>query len=300
MVFLVSVGTDLYGRKYNAKLEFAERPSLAEFVNAVEAHYDTEARAHRPAGYPDVPYRVETMQVYDDVRAMRWVDLHSAPQLVNGAQTFCFQPESIWHSDAQDIIPEGAQAVTWKTPSHSPRRVRVPQDSGLPPALSEKLRSVFHDISAGKGFVLYSDLRAAFDRCDIEFTYSTVGELFTTADTNRSGHITYEEWVRFAIHFPQVVDALYFRSRDVQRQRVGPVVRDVSAAAAVAAQTAALDRAVSRAAADSDAAAAKALREAELRRLYEEQWAAAERGRMRRALSLGNRSQPRAGNEGHG
>eukprot|EP01065_Artemidia_motanka_P019285 TRINITY_DN2285_c0_g1_i7.p2 TRINITY_DN2285_c0_g1~~TRINITY_DN2285_c0_g1_i7.p2 ORF type:complete len:164 (+),score=23.74 TRINITY_DN2285_c0_g1_i7:69-560(+) len=88
MVFLVSVGTDLYGRKYNAKLEFAERPSLAEFVNAVEAHYDTEARAHRPAGYPDVPYRVETMQVYDDVRAMRWVDLHSAPQLVNGAQTF--------------------------------------------------------------------------------------------------------------------------------------------------------------------------------------------------------------------
>ena len=37
----------------------------------------------------------------------------------------------------------------------------------------------------------------------------------TQADQNREGHITYDKWVRFAIKYPGVVDALFFRSRDL-------------------------------------------------------------------------------------
>ena len=49
-----------------------------------------------------------------------------------------------------------------------------------PQALSEKLRSVFYDIDFGnKGYILYSDLRSSFAKSDMEFTYATVGELFT-------------------------------------------------------------------------------------------------------------------------
>ena len=38
------------------------------------------------------------------------------------------------------------------------------------------------------------------------------------ADSNRSGHITYDEWVRFSIQYPNVIDALFFRARDIAAQ----------------------------------------------------------------------------------
>eukprot|EP01065_Artemidia_motanka_P053024 TRINITY_DN9738_c0_g2_i1.p1 TRINITY_DN9738_c0_g2~~TRINITY_DN9738_c0_g2_i1.p1 ORF type:complete len:465 (+),score=209.03 TRINITY_DN9738_c0_g2_i1:68-1396(+) len=249
MAFCVCVGTDLFGRKRNVKLEFPRCPTMSEFINAVESQYDVEVRASRPAGYPDVPFKVQTFQLYDDV-LQRWVDLYSSAQLTNSCTVYCFQPESIWHSDAQGIIPDAQDTLTWTTPVGSPRRARIASDAGVAPTLSEKLRSVFYECDTGnKGYVLYSDLRGAFAKCDIEFTYATVGELFTAADMNKSGHITYDEWVAFSIKFPQIVDALFFRSRDV---RV-----DMHQQAAVAA-------------ADDHARAA---RQEELRQMYErQQW----------------------------
>eukprot|EP00754_Rhynchopus_humris_P026981 Rhum_TRINITY_DN15054_c0_g1::Rhum_TRINITY_DN15054_c0_g1_i1::g.135006::m.135006 len=214
-MFIVSCGCDLYGRKQNVKLEFPTCPTMTELINAVESQFDVVSRSARPAGYPDVPFKVQTFQVYDDI-LLRWVDLYSSSQLTNGCQVFCFQPESIWHSDSQGIIPEAKGNVTWTTPVGSPRRARVATDAGVAPALSEKLRSVFYDCDVGnKGYILYSDLRAAFAKADMEFTYATIGELFTVADSNRSGHITYDEWVRFAIQYPNVIDAMFFRARDV-------------------------------------------------------------------------------------
>eukprot|EP01061_Rhynchopus_euleeides_P027321 TRINITY_DN4446_c0_g1_i5.p1 TRINITY_DN4446_c0_g1~~TRINITY_DN4446_c0_g1_i5.p1 ORF type:complete len:221 (+),score=76.69 TRINITY_DN4446_c0_g1_i5:111-773(+) len=179
MTFLTTVATDLYGRKQNTKLEFPTCPTMTELINAVESQFDVMSRSQRPAGYPDTPFKVQTFQVYDDI-LLRWVDLYSSAQLTNGCQVFCFQPESIWHSDAQGIIPEAKDNVTWTTPVGSPRRARIATDAGVAPALSEKLRSVFYDMDVGnKGYILYSDLRAAFAKADMEFTYATVGELFT-------------------------------------------------------------------------------------------------------------------------
>ena len=188
---------------------------MTELINAVESQFDVMSRSSRPAGYPDCPFKVQTFQVYDDI-LLRWVDLYSSAQLTNGCQVFCFQPESIWHSDSQGIIPEAKDGITWTTQVGSPRRARVATDAGVAPALSEKLRSVFYDIDFGnKGYILYTDLRSSFKSADIEFTYATVGELFTVADQNCSGHITYDEWVRFAISYPNIVDALFFRARDI-------------------------------------------------------------------------------------
>eukprot|EP01065_Artemidia_motanka_P029007 TRINITY_DN348_c0_g1_i2.p2 TRINITY_DN348_c0_g1~~TRINITY_DN348_c0_g1_i2.p2 ORF type:complete len:315 (+),score=135.69 TRINITY_DN348_c0_g1_i2:136-1080(+) len=271
MSFCIDVGTDLYGMKRNVRLTFAGCPTMSELINAVESHYDVEARSTRPAGYPDVPFKIETMQVYDEI-LLRWVDLYASSQLSNNGQVFCFQPESIWHSDSQDIIPDAqAGAVTWTTPVGSPRRYRIAADAGVAPALSEKLRSVFYDIdTGGKGYVLYTDLRAAFQKCDIDFAYATVGELFTQADRNRSGHVTFDEWVHFAISHPQVIDALFFRHRDMYQDRTALLPPPSVAAAASAAA----------AAAEAEASAARARRQAELRSMYEEQWAATERARL--------------------
>jgi hypothetical protein len=126
--------------------------------------------------------------------------------------------------------------------------------------MSEKLRSVFYDLDTGnKGYILYSDLRSAFTRCDIEFAYSTIGELFNEADRNRDGHISYEEWVRFAIDHPSIIDALFFRSRDLQLER-HPSSFSVS----------------------EELAVQRRLRELELERLYRESQYAADRARAQR------------------
>eukprot|EP01061_Rhynchopus_euleeides_P027318 TRINITY_DN4446_c0_g1_i2.p1 TRINITY_DN4446_c0_g1~~TRINITY_DN4446_c0_g1_i2.p1 ORF type:complete len:300 (+),score=130.90 TRINITY_DN4446_c0_g1_i2:98-997(+) len=248
-MFIIAVGSDLFGRKQNTKLEFPTCPTMTELINAVESQFDVMSRSQRPAGYPDSPFKVQTFQVYDDI-LLRWVDLYSSAQLTNGCQVFCFQPESIWHSDSQGIIPEAKDNVTWTTPVGSPRRARIATDAGVAPALSEKLRSVFYDIDFGnKGYILYSDLRASFAKADIEFTYATVGELFSVADSNRSGHITYDEWVRFAIKYPNIVDALFFRSRDV-----GPSSNSYVANSAV------------------DPSSVQRQRESQLRQYYSDSW----------------------------
>jgi hypothetical protein len=215
MVFFVNVASDVYARKHNVRMEFPTCPTISELINAVESQFDITARATRPAGYPDVPFRVQTFQVYDDI-LMRWVDLYSSAQLSSGCQVYAFQPETVWTVDLQGTIPHPRESVTWSSTVGSPRRGRIATDSGVAPTMSEKLRSVFYDLDSGnKGYILYSDLRSAFIRNDIDFSYATIGELFNEADRNRDGHVTYEEWVRFAIDHPNIVDALFFRARDI-------------------------------------------------------------------------------------
>jgi hypothetical protein len=219
MVFVVNVAADVYGRKENLRFDFATRPTMSELINTSESQFDVTARANRPTGYPDIPFRIQTFQVYDDV-LMRWVDLYHTDQLTNGCQAYGFQPDSIWNPDLQGTIPIPKDTVTWASTVGSPRRARLPQDHGVAPSSSEKLRAVFAELDSGnKGYVLYSDLRSGFQRNDVEFTYNTIGELFNKADANRDGNISYEEWVRFAIDNPNIVDALFFRSRDTQSTR---------------------------------------------------------------------------------
>lgn len=260
MVFFVSAAADVYGRKHNFRLEFPTCPTITELINAVESQFDVTARATRPSGYPDIPFRVQTFQIYDDV-LMRWVDLYSSAQLTSGCQVYAFQPETVWNVDLQGSIPVARDTITWATSVGSPRRARIAADSGVPPSMSEKLRSVFYDLDSGnKGYILYSDLRAAFLRYDIDFAYATVGELFNEADRNRDGHISYEEWVRFSIDHPSIIDALFFRSRDLAHTSVARALVPTT----------------------EELISQRRLREMELDRLYRESQYSSERSRVQR------------------
>lgn len=266
MVFFVNVGADIYGRKHNVRMEFPTCPTVTELINAVESQFDVTARATRPTGYPDIPFRVQSFQVYDDI-LMRWVDLYSSSQLTNGCQVYGFQPETVWNIDVQGTIPVARDTVSWGSSVGSPRRGRLAADAGVPPSMSEKLRSVFFDLDSGnKGYILYSDLRAAFVRLDIEFTYSTIGDLFNAADRNRDGHVTYEEWVSFSLSHPHVVDALFFRSRDLglQRRVYVPTTEEIISQ--------------------------RRLREYELDRIYRESSIAADRARAQAELDEAHRA----------
>jgi hypothetical protein len=280
MVFFVSVASDIYGRKHNTRLEFITCPTISELIAATEAQYDVTARATRPAGYPDVPFRIQTFQVYDDV-LLRWVDLYSSAQLTNGCQVYAFQPETVWNVDLQGTIPVARDAIAITSVAGSPRRIAAA--AGVAPTMSEKLRNVFYELDSGaKGYILYSDLRSAFLRYDIEFSYATCGELFNLADTNRDGRVSYEEWVRFAIDHPNVVDALFYRSRDIAAGRPVYVPSTEELISARRARQAELDRlyreseiAAQRASAQRDYESAK--RDAELARTRAAAAAAAER-----------------------
>eukprot|EP01060_Flectonema_neradi_P034077 TRINITY_DN587_c4_g1_i1.p1 TRINITY_DN587_c4_g1~~TRINITY_DN587_c4_g1_i1.p1 ORF type:complete len:410 (+),score=77.47 TRINITY_DN587_c4_g1_i1:59-1288(+) len=221
MSFVIDCGSDLYGTKHNIQLKLQHCPSLPELVAASESAFDVKARSCRPAGYPDQPFRIETFQLFDET-LRRWVDLYDSAQLRSGCQLWCFQPESIWHSDAQGVIPDAEKNVaTFTTPMGSHRRARIATDAGIPPTLSEKLRSVFYQVDgSNKGYITYEDLARAFQQCDMEFTQSSAGELFTMADTNRSHHITYDEWVSFTVKAPGIIDALFFRMRDMYQDRM--------------------------------------------------------------------------------
>jgi hypothetical protein len=242
MVFFVNVSADVYATKHNVRLEFPVCPTISELINSAEAQYDITARATRPAGYPDVPFRVQTFQVYDDV-LMRWVDLYSSAQLSSGCQTYAFQPETVWTVDLQGSIPVARDTVSWASAVGSPRRGRIAADMGVPASMSEKLRSVFYDLDSGnKGYILYSDLRSAFIRNEIDFSYATIGELFNEADRNKDGHVSYEEWVRFSINHPAIVDALFYRARDVARPYASAVALEESMLSTRRARQAELDR----------------------------------------------------------
>lgn len=240
MVFSLDVGTDLFGIKQNTKLEFATVPQLSELIVAAEAHFDKEARLRRPAGVPDVPYKVQSSQVYDDV-LLRWVDLYSSNQLHSGSQVWLFQPESIYNSEAPGDIPAAKYAPeSWLG---SPARARAVTDAGIrDPVMSEKLRSVFYQFDPDRRREIpYTTLRDYFTKYDIPWTSSYIGDYYS-----RTGVMTYADWVSFATKYPSIVDSLYYRNRGLYYDR--PYYSASLAAAEVA--------------------SARAKREAELRTYY--------------------------------
>eukprot|EP01061_Rhynchopus_euleeides_P037366 TRINITY_DN6356_c0_g2_i2.p1 TRINITY_DN6356_c0_g2~~TRINITY_DN6356_c0_g2_i2.p1 ORF type:complete len:279 (+),score=106.44 TRINITY_DN6356_c0_g2_i2:64-900(+) len=207
MAFFLDAGTDLFGAKQNTRLEFAGCPTMSELILAIEAHFDKEQRLRRPAGHHDVSFKCQSMQVYDDV-LLRWVDLYSATQLHNGSQVWAFQPETLAHNEAPGSIPPAKYAPeSWLG---SPARARAVAEAGIrDPVASEKLRSVFYNIDTSHNrYITYDSLRDYFGRYDIPWTRAYVGDYY-----DRTGTMTYDDWVRFASHYPTVIDSLYYRPR---------------------------------------------------------------------------------------
>eukprot|EP01065_Artemidia_motanka_P051485 TRINITY_DN90_c0_g2_i1.p1 TRINITY_DN90_c0_g2~~TRINITY_DN90_c0_g2_i1.p1 ORF type:complete len:357 (+),score=139.89 TRINITY_DN90_c0_g2_i1:58-1071(+) len=206
MAFFLDVGTDLYGQKQNTRLEFAGLPLLPELICAAEAHFDIESRTRRPAGVPDVPFKIHSMQVYDDV-LLRWVNLYSPAQLRSGCQVFVFQPESALHSDHPGSIPAPKYAPeSWLG---SPARARAAAAAGVTdPVLNEKLRRIFYDLDVARArSVPYTSLRDYFLRYDLPWSQSALGDYYA-----RSGSMSYDDWCAFAVRYPHHVDSLYYRA----------------------------------------------------------------------------------------
>lgn len=227
--FSCRVATDLYGKKHNVRFNFEATPTMDTLTNHVESHFDVAARSTRPAGYPDIPFKVHTFQIFDTV-LLRWVELYATAQLSHNAQLYAFQPENPWHTDMQGRIRSASPVVNWCDQYGQPRRPRVGRhgrDSGQAPSQEEKLQSVFNDLDINsKDYLLLADITGAMDKLNIVVAEGEMEALFRRAIRNhrsRSGHMTYEEWVTFGRDHPNIVDALFFRARPVWNDHTAKV-----------------------------------------------------------------------------
>eukprot|EP01060_Flectonema_neradi_P015164 TRINITY_DN21843_c0_g1_i1.p1 TRINITY_DN21843_c0_g1~~TRINITY_DN21843_c0_g1_i1.p1 ORF type:complete len:310 (+),score=54.83 TRINITY_DN21843_c0_g1_i1:133-1062(+) len=217
-MFICNVATDIYGKKHNIRLRMPQTPTYEELVRYIECHFDIVVRSTRPEGYLDISFKVKVIKLFDSIMS-KWVDLYNAAQLTHGCQLYAFQPENNWHSDMQGALPKAHSVVTWQSAYKDARRkraLRADRDCDTPPSRAAKMRSVFGDLDIGsKGYVILSDLKAAMKALDINVTEGTTPALFRKADRSCDGHLNFEEFSRFAVQHPNLLDALFFRSRPV-------------------------------------------------------------------------------------
>ncbi|KAG8341102.1 EF hand domain [Trypanosoma vivax] len=87
---------------------------------------------------------------------------------------------------------------------------RVPND--VTP--EEKLRVLFAELDVKGNRVLdLEDFSHGFATFNLNFSSSTIEDLFEKGDANRDGKITFSEFERFGRLYPIMMDCLYFRSR---------------------------------------------------------------------------------------
>eukprot|EP01061_Rhynchopus_euleeides_P020450 TRINITY_DN3325_c0_g1_i2.p1 TRINITY_DN3325_c0_g1~~TRINITY_DN3325_c0_g1_i2.p1 ORF type:complete len:335 (+),score=133.71 TRINITY_DN3325_c0_g1_i2:57-1061(+) len=81
-------------------------------------------------------------------------------------------------------------------------------------SMSEKQRSVFEEMDSKKTRAVdEEDLRGTFQRLRIEYSGSSISEMFGKADLNHDNVISFDEWVRYTELFPTLLDSLYFRTK---------------------------------------------------------------------------------------
>eukprot|EP01059_Diplonema_ambulator_P024189 TRINITY_DN40039_c0_g1_i1.p1 TRINITY_DN40039_c0_g1~~TRINITY_DN40039_c0_g1_i1.p1 ORF type:complete len:434 (+),score=86.73 TRINITY_DN40039_c0_g1_i1:61-1362(+) len=207
MTFKVMVSADIFEVKDNITFEFPARPSMLELATACEAVYDVEMRSKRRRDTPDVAFKVQQFQFFDEVLC-QWSELYNQLQLSNCCQVFAFQPTSALHSDREGAVPAPREYVTWVPSEQLERRVV--------PALTDAKRVewVYGKLAADGGVPFWT-LKNIFTKAGMNFTTNPVTDYFDAFDRDQDGKLNKQEFGLFHESNPGVITALYFRLNDV-------------------------------------------------------------------------------------
>ena len=217
MPFTVHIGSDLWGAKHNFILPFLRAPSMAEMVESAQWLFDVKCRGCRPAGYPDVAFTIESIQFLRE--GVEWVPAGTALPISEMQQFWCFQPESIWHSDAPGVMPPPIPMPFFWTAPHDTQRsnptVRF-LDTQAPPTFTEKVMTVFYDLDTQKAGYVSAD--AVFERLRLSGVTlaipPSIRDFLKKADPGIDQTMTFPQWSVVAETYPLMVDAMFFRMMD--------------------------------------------------------------------------------------
>lgn len=158
---------------------------------------------------------------------------------------------------AAPAAPPSVPAVqTWANPPAAPAYNQYQNDQRLQPLTqglsqprgtallarerpnipdSDRQACAFTELDEGtKGFISPEEMEKGFRARGIDFSSNTVQELFTKGDFKRDGRLDREEWQSFCGIYPNTVDAVYYRGRDLaaeqsMRDNMGQTQRDLEA-----------------------------------------------------------------------
>eukprot|EP01064_Diplonema_japonicum_P023341 TRINITY_DN33774_c0_g1_i1.p1 TRINITY_DN33774_c0_g1~~TRINITY_DN33774_c0_g1_i1.p1 ORF type:complete len:726 (+),score=157.26 TRINITY_DN33774_c0_g1_i1:45-2180(+) len=222
--FKVRVACDLYGSKHNAMFLFKPPPSaLDEIIAEAQRFYQEEAENRKPAGNPGPAFQIVALQIY--AVSGRWEDVVNVDQLTDGCQLYAFQQQNAAHQDNFGAIPE---AITEDLePAFDGQRPITVQTVDGPRELQ-----AFEMLDLKKdGIITLDEMVEAFQGLHLRFTPSQVQDLFVVADEDRDGVVTREEFDKFAVRFPTVIDSIHQKKIDDEVLEKGQVVlRDAQAA----------------------------------------------------------------------
>eukprot|EP01062_Namystynia_karyoxenos_P068075 TRINITY_DN62346_c0_g1_i1.p1 TRINITY_DN62346_c0_g1~~TRINITY_DN62346_c0_g1_i1.p1 ORF type:complete len:560 (+),score=191.18 TRINITY_DN62346_c0_g1_i1:77-1756(+) len=234
-MFTCRVAADVFGEKLNLELNFPGPPSVPQLTQQVAQAFAAEVELRRPAAAPR-GFDPAAFQVHDERRG-QWVDLVDAAQLTAGCQLYAFQPPSQWHQEVQAPIPAARPPRAPLPPP--PAAASVPR--GAPPARpsgpapqwpeglsalsaaaggcsgkdathAEKARDTFAELDANRSSAVErQEWHDALNLLNLPLSVQQSDALFTKADVNGDGRISWAEWQVFSETYPSLLDSLYFR-----------------------------------------------------------------------------------------
>lgn len=195
------------GIKRNIEVKFERKPeAVSKIGDEGEIIFRQEVALK---GEDPRAFAVDFIVYYDD-QSSRWKPLENMEQLQEYAQLYLFQANANGNEQIREIPPPSSQATAFATAS---RTVHRPGVSSID---QDKVSAVFKEMDINESEQIeVSEMIHAFNAAGIDFNEETIVRLFEKSDANGDGRITWDEFCVFAELFPNTVETLYWRLRQV-------------------------------------------------------------------------------------
>eukprot|EP01064_Diplonema_japonicum_P000946 TRINITY_DN10615_c0_g1_i2.p1 TRINITY_DN10615_c0_g1~~TRINITY_DN10615_c0_g1_i2.p1 ORF type:complete len:595 (+),score=163.12 TRINITY_DN10615_c0_g1_i2:69-1787(+) len=247
---IVYVATDVFGSKLNYELEFPMQPTVAEMIRQIETVFTQEQMMRNPGTTPYKVAKLNVVdevtedwvEVLTQSQLRNYCQVYSfqphstqltesqghipaavKPRHLQGAGVAMaasptplpLQPVTPIHNYTstasiaalQQPVAPVSLPVHHSTPGVAQVRL-LPQDASH----DEKVRACFEGLDANANRVLELDeMKRGFQMFGMDFTQTTVDDLFRKGDRDGDGVISFPEWQRFAELYPTMLDSLYYR-----------------------------------------------------------------------------------------
>ena len=204
--FRLHICCDVGGEKKNIEVTFDRKPeTVSKIADEGEIIFRNEFALK---SLDPRQFSVDFMVFYEDA-TRRWKPLENVNQIQEYSQLYLFQA-GVAAETVREIPPPTSQAQAFGASS------RVVHRPGLSSIDVDKVAAVFKELDINNNeSVDAGEMTHGFQAAGIDFNEETVLRLFEKCDANGDNQITWEEFQVFAELFPNTVETLYWRLRQI-------------------------------------------------------------------------------------